>query len=160
MKAVARKEMEITKRENGMGKIFLVLTTTVFLFVILTISQRDTDLAQAEKTRDQIWHEQHEGQTMKCLGMGIIKEYEEAMEQPTGESDETIKRCNHDMLYMLGVCEKNNDGYNFCDSVHTYIDNNNLDQISERPLQLSQETIDRMNEFDWNEDGVTDRILL
>ena len=57
---------------------------------------------------------------------------------------------------MLGICEQNNDGYTFCDSVHTYIDDNNLDQISERPEQLSQETIDGINEHDWNEDGVTD----
>ena len=137
-------------------KIPALTTATIFLFIILTISQENIGIAQAQKTQDQIWYEQHEGQTMKCLVMGPIKEYEEATGQSTEESDETIEGCNHDMLYMLGVCEQNNDEYNFCDSVHAYIDDHNLDQISERPEQLSQETIDSINEFDWNEDGVTD----
>jgi hypothetical protein len=141
----------------GMKKIFLILTTaTIFLFGILTIYQGNTGMAQAQKTQDQIWQEQHEGQVMKCLVTGPIKEYEGATGQSTAESDEILERCNHDMLYMLGICEQNNDEYTFCDSVHNYIDDNNLDQISERPEQLSQETIDRINEFDWNEDGVTD----
>jgi hypothetical protein len=57
---------------------------------------------------------------------------------------------------MLGICEQNNDEYSFCDLVRTYIDDHSLEQISERPEQLSQETIDGINEHDWNEDGVTD----
>ena len=133
-----------------------MLITIVFPLVILIILQGITGIAQAQKTQDQIWQEQHEGQVMKCLVMGPIKQYEGATGQSTEESDEILERCNHDMLYMLGVCEQNNDKYTFCDSVHTYIDDNNLDQLSERPEQLSQETINKINEFDWNEDGVTD----
>jgi hypothetical protein len=69
--------------------------------------------------------------------------------------DEKTERCNHDMLYMLGVCEQNNEGYSFCDSVHTYLEDHGLGSLDERPEQLSQETIDGINENDWNEDGVT-----
>ena len=103
-----------------------------------------------------ILNEQHEGITAGCLANDVIKEYNESTGQPTEEMDKKTETCNHDMLYMLGICEQNNDGYAFCDSVHTYIDDHSLDQISERPEQLSQETIDGINENDWNEDGVTD----
>jgi hypothetical protein len=141
----------------GMEKKFPVLTTaTIFLFVILTISQGNTGMAQAQKTQDQIWQEQHEGQTYKCLLQNTFREYEEGTGQSTAETEATTETCNHDMLYMLGICEQNNDEYTFCENVHTYIDDHNLEQISERPAQLSQETIDGINEHDWNEDGVTD----
>jgi hypothetical protein len=125
------------------------------MFVILLIS-RDIDTAQAQKTQDQIWQEQHEGQTYKCLLQNTFREYEEGTGQSTAETEATTETCNHDMLYMLGICEQNNDEYTFCENVHTYIDDHNLEQISERPEQLSQETIDGINEHDWNEDGVTD----
>jgi hypothetical protein len=134
----------------------VLFTATIFLFVILTISQGNPDLAQAQKTQDQIWFEQHEGITAGCLTNDAIKEYNEATGQPTEEMDEKTETCNHDMLYMLGVCEQNNDGYSFCDPVRTYLEDHGLGSLDERLEQLSQETIDGINENDWNEDGVTD----
>jgi hypothetical protein len=89
---------------NALLLLNIVLTTaTIFLFVILTISQGNPGIAHAQKTQDQIWSEQHEGITMGCLTNDIIKEYNEATGQPTEEMDEKTERCNHDMLYMLGV---------------------------------------------------------
>jgi hypothetical protein len=130
-----------------MEKKFPVLTTaTIFLFVIITISQGNTDIAQAQKTQDQIWNEQHEGITAGCLTTDAFKEFEESTGQSTEESDAKIETCNHDILYMLGICEQDNDEYSFCDLVPTYIDDHSLEQISERPEQLSQETIDSINE--------------
>ena len=124
-----------------------VLTTaTIFLFVILTISQVNIhDIAQAQKTQDQIWQEQHEGIAVSCSLQNPFKEYNEAIGEPTEEIDEKIERCNHDVLYLLGLCEQHDDEYTFCKSVHAYIDDHNLEQIDERPEQLSQETIDKIN---------------
>ena len=112
-----------------------VLTiATIFLFVILTISQLTIpSTAQAQKTQNQIWQEQHEGIAMGCLTNDAIKEYNEEIGQPTIEEEETIQTCNRDMLYMLGPCEQHEDSYSFCQSVHSYIDDHNLEQIGERP---------------------------
>jgi hypothetical protein len=140
-----------------MEKKFPVLTTaTIFLFVILTISQGNTGIAQAQKTQDQIWEEQRQSTTLGCAVTNPFKEFNEAIGEPTEEIDEDLETCNHDMLYLLGLCEQNNDEYTFCKAANSYIDENNLGQLDERPDQLSQETIDKINEFDWNEDGVTD----
>ena len=135
----------------------MLIAIVIFLLVIFTISEAGPyGVSIAQKTQDQLWNEQHYGIVMGCRATNIAKEFEGATGQSTEESDKNLEICNHDILYMLGICEQNNDGYTFCDSVHTYIDDNNLDQISERPEQLSQETIDKINEHDWNEDGVTD----
>lgn len=131
------------------GPAFLVF---ILLFVV---GGSEPNFAQA-KTVDQIWREQHEGQAVKCLMQNMFKEYNEAIGQPTGEEDETIETCNHDMLYMLGLCEQHEDAYSFCKSVHSYIDDHNLEQIGERPTSFSQETIDGINEYDWNSDGKLD----
>jgi hypothetical protein len=112
-------------------------------------------IAQAQKSQDQIWEEQRKSITMKCLLQNPIKEYSQAIGHPTGETDEDIETCNHDMLHLLGVCELNNDVYTFCKAVNSYIDDNKLEQLDERPEQLSQETIDKINSFDWNGDGTT-----
>jgi hypothetical protein len=112
--------------------------------------------SQSQKTQDQIWEEQRESITMGCLVTNPFKEFNEVIGEPTEEVDEDLETCNHDMLYLLGLCEQNNDGYGFCKPANSYVDENNLEQISERPMQMSQETIEKINEFDWNEDGVTD----
>ena len=45
----------------------------------------------------------------------MFKKYNEAIGQPRGEEDETIETCNHDILYMLGLCEQHEDAYSFCE---------------------------------------------
>jgi hypothetical protein len=139
-----------------MSRSYVVALPNLHRLVILTISQGNPGIAQAQKTQDQIWSEQHAGITAGCLTNDAIKEYNEATGQPTEEMDEKTEICNHDMLYMLGVCEQNNEGYSFCNLVHTYLEDHGLGSLDERPEQLSQETIDGINENDWNEDGVTD----
>jgi hypothetical protein len=86
---------------------------------------------------------------------GSRLKFNEAIGEPTEEVDEDLE-INLDMLYLVGLCEQNNDEYGFCKPANSYVDENNLEQLDERPEQLSQETIDKINEFDWNEDGVTD----
>lgn len=57
---------------------------------------------------DQIWSEQHEGVALGCRTNDAIKEYNEATGRPTVEMDEETEICNHDMLYMLGACDRPN----------------------------------------------------
>ncbi len=137
-------------RQNNILPLLVVL-------VILPVSQGSLPIiAQSQKPQDQLWEEQRYGITVGCTIQNPFKEFNERIGEPVEEIDEDIATCNHDMLYLLGVCKQNNDAYSFCKSVNSYIEDNNLGQIEEKPDQLSQETIDNINEYDWNGDGVTD----
>jgi hypothetical protein len=107
-----------------------------------------------EEQEGNLWEQQRDSVAMACVAQDMLQDLEGVY--TTLEKTNTTGACTNDMLHLLGVCEQNNNAYAFCETTRTYIDKHKLEQLSERPVQLSQERIDKINGYDWNKDGKTD----